>query len=124
MLSITCLGLQAHPWTPGNLVINEQGRVSLAFTVFRENQSQDAGLSAGATKASPLVDGAPVGSQALKDLGGVGSASFLSVGIEGYGSESYVWQGNLWVITCTEGPVVVSDAPGNEMIKLPSSPGD
>lgn len=69
------------------------------------------------------MGGAPVGSQDLKDLGGVGPASFLPVAVEGYGSENYVWQGNLWVITCTEGPVVVSDAPGNEMIELPSSLG-
>lgn len=91
--------------------------------MFRENQSQDAGLSAGATEASSSVGGAHVGSQDLKDLGGVGPASFPPVAVEGYGSESYVWQGNLWVITCTEGPGVASDATGNEMIEFPSSLG-
>ena len=103
--------------------MNGQGRVSLAFTVFTENQSQDAGLSAGATEASSSVGGAPVGSQDLKDLGGVGPASFPPVAVEGYVPESYVWQGNLWVITCTEGPGVASDATGNEMIEFPSSLG-
>lgn len=97
--------------------------LGMGMTVFRENQSQDAGLSAGATEASSSVGGAPVGSQDLKDLGGVGAASFPPVAVEGYGSESYVWQGNLWVITCTEGPGVASDATGNEMIEFPSSLG-
>lgn len=70
--------------------------MSLAFDVFRENQSQDAGSSAGATEVSASVDGAPVGFQDLdlKDLDGAGSASFLPVAMQqGYGSGSYVWQG-------------------------------
>lgn len=76
---IACLGLGPYPGIPGHLVINAQGRVNLAFVVFRANQSQDAGPSGGATGVSASVDGVSVGSQDLnlKDLGGAGHANFL-----------------------------------------------
>lgn len=45
--------------------------------------------------------------------------SSLPAAMEGYGSESHVWQGDQY----TEGPGVVSDATRNEMMELPRSLG-
>lgn len=95
LLSHCCLGLRPHPGTPGYSIINAQGRVSLVFIVFRENQSQDAGPGAMVTEVSTLVDGAPVGTQDLdlKDPGGARPAVFLPVALEGGVSGNSVWQG-------------------------------
>lgn len=97
-----------------------QGRVYLASIVFRKNRSQDAG----ATEASALEDGAPVGTQDL-DLKDPGSkASCLPSW--GCGGEC-LWElclaGDPRVIRCTEGTQVVKDAAGGEMMKSPSSLG-
>lgn len=93
-----------------------QGRVNLASIVFRKNRSQDAG----ATEASALEDGAPVGTQDLdlKDPGGARPAIFLPGAVE-----ELCLVGGPRVIRCTEGTEVVKDAAGGEMMNSPSSLG-
>ena len=97
-----------------------QGRVNLACIVFRKNRSQDAG----ATEASALEDGAPVGTQDL-DLKDPGSkASCLpSWGCQGECLWELCLAGDPRVIRCTEGTEVVKDAAGGEMMNSPSSLG-